>query len=205
VAKERLGSPRARLFAALDLPDRVREALAAWQRRELTDPALRAVAPQALHVTLCFLGYHPERAIERIAAEVEGLAPRAVELRFEPQPVGVPENRPRLFAADAPSEATVELQAELSARLEANGFYRPEKREFWSHVTVARARPERGEKGPSGRRRRGHPRAIESPPGPLPEAVLDPFFGVRVTLYRSHLRPAGAEYAPLAGFDLPPG
>ena len=205
MAKERLGSPRARLFVALDLPDRVREALAAWQRRELADPAVRAVAPQALHVTLCFLGYRSERAIERIAAEIEGIAPRAVELRLEPPPVGVPRNRPRLFAVDAPSKATEELQAELSARLEANGFYRPEKREFWSHVTVARVRPERGEKGPSGRRRRGRPRTVESPPGPLPEAVLDPFFGVRVTLYRSHLRPAGAEYAPLAGFDLPPG
>ena len=204
MAKERLGSPRARLFVALDLPDRVREALAAWQRRELADPALRTVAPQALHVTLCFLGYQPERAIDRIAAEVEGLAPRAVELRFEPQPIGVPGNRPRLFAADAPSEATVELQGELSARLEASALYRPEKRPFWSHVTLARVRPERGERGSSRRRRRGRPQAVESPPGPLPEAVLDPFFGVRVTLYRSHLRPAGAEYAPLAGFDLPP-
>jgi 2'-5' RNA ligase len=204
MAKERLGSPRARLFVALDLPDRVREALAAWQRHGLADPAVRAVAPQALHVTLCFLGYHPERAIERIAAEVEGIAPRAVELRFEPQPVAVPRSRPRLFAADAPSEATDGLQAELSARLEASGFYRPEKRPFWSHVTVARVRPERRERG-SRRRRGSRPRTVESPPGPLPEAVLDPFFGVRVTLYRSHLRPAGAEYAPLAGFDLPPG
>jgi 2'-5' RNA ligase len=205
VAKERLGSPRARLFVALDLPDRVREPLAAWQRRELGDPALRTVAPDALHVTLCFLDYHPERLIERIAAAIEGIAPRPVEVRFEPEPVAVPRNRPRLFAADAPSEATGELQAELSAGLEAEGFYTPEKRPFWSHVTVARVRPERGEKGPPRRRRRGKPRVVERPPGPLPEALLDPFFGVRVTLYRSHLRPAGAEYAPLAGFDLPSG
>jgi RNA 2',3'-cyclic 3'-phosphodiesterase len=205
VAKERLGSPRARLFVALDLPDRVREPLAAWQRRDLGDPALRIVSPEALHVTLCFLGYRPERLIERIATEIEAIPPRPIELRFEPEAVAVPPSRPRLFAADAPSPAAGELQAELSARLEAKGFYTPEKRDFWSHVTVARVRPERGEKGSGGRRRRGRPREVETAPGPLPEALLHPFFGVRVTLYRSHLRPAGAEYAPLAGFDLPPG
>jgi 2'-5' RNA ligase len=37
VAKERLKSPRARLFVALDLPDRVREGLAEWQRTSLSE------------------------------------------------------------------------------------------------------------------------------------------------------------------------
>ena len=46
MAKERLKSPRARLFVALDLPDRVRDGLVAWQREALTDPALRPVAPR---------------------------------------------------------------------------------------------------------------------------------------------------------------
>ena len=37
VAKERLKSPRARLFVALDLPDWVRDGLAEWQRDALVD------------------------------------------------------------------------------------------------------------------------------------------------------------------------
>jgi 2'-5' RNA ligase len=60
MAKERLKSPRTRLFVALDLPDAVREGLVAWGERELRDPALRPVRPEALHVTLAFLGWSSE-------------------------------------------------------------------------------------------------------------------------------------------------
>ena len=41
MAKERLKSPRARLFVALDLPSELRDGVVAWGRRELRDPALR--------------------------------------------------------------------------------------------------------------------------------------------------------------------
>src|SRR3954454_9738914 len=100
MAKERLKSPPARLFVALDLPDRVRDRLEAWQARALMDPALRPVRPEALHVTLCFLNYHPERAIESIASAVTGVEPRPVEIRFRPGPMSVPARRPRLFAVE---------------------------------------------------------------------------------------------------------
>ena len=199
MTKERLKSPRARLFVALDLPERVREDLVTWQRQALTDPALRPIAPEALHVTLCFLDYHPERAIERIAQVACGIEPRSVTMRFEPEPKAVPRSRPRLFAIDAPSDAAVAIQSELSERLEAERFYEPEKRPFWSHVTVARVRAEKGSRGAG---RRGRPRAVESAPEPLPETLLRPFSPIRVTLYRSLLRPTGAEYVPLAGLEL---
>jgi hypothetical protein len=45
---------------------------------------------------------------------------------------------------------------------------------------------------------------VEAPPGPLPAELLEPFGAVRVTLYRSRLRPSGAEYVSLAELDLPP-
>ena len=204
MAKERLKSPRARLFTALDLPEDVRARLAAWQERECTDPALRPVPGQALHVTLCFLGYQPEKAIDEIAELVTGLSPTPIGMRFEPEPVGIRGRRPGLFAISAPSEAAQALQAELSERLSANRFYKPEKRAFWPHVTVARVRSERLPKGSSGRRRRGKPRVVERAPGPLPSELLQPFGCVRVALYRSHLRSSGASYERLAGLELPP-
>jgi hypothetical protein len=43
---------------------------------------------------------------------------------------------------------------------------------------------------------------VSGPPPPLPDELLEPFGGVRVTLYRSILRPQGAEYLPLASLDL---
>jgi 2'-5' RNA ligase len=204
MTKERLKSPRARLFVALDLPERVREALVAWQRQALTDPALRPVAAEALHVTLCFLAYHPERDIERIAEVVLGVGSRPIEIRFDAEPAPVPPNRPRLFAVDAESEGAVALQAALSDRLESERFYRPEKRPFWSHVTVARIKPSKRSASDRRGRRRGRPMRVETPPGPLPAELLEPFGAVRVTLYRSRLRPSGAEYASLAELDLPP-
>jgi RNA 2',3'-cyclic 3'-phosphodiesterase len=203
VAKERLKSPRARLFVALDLPDAVRDGLAEWQARALSDPALRPMRREALHVTLCFLSYHPEKLIPRIAEAVASIAARSVELRFESEPSPRPKGRPRLYALDAHSEGAVALQAELSEALEAERFYKPEKRAFWPHVTVARVRTERQPPGRGERRGTGRPKRVAEPPGALPDSLTEPFGAVRMALYRSSLKPQGAEYVSLAGVDLP--
>jgi RNA 2',3'-cyclic 3'-phosphodiesterase len=198
-----LKSPRARLFVALDLPDPVREGLADWQRRSLRDPALRPAKPEALHVTLCFLSYHPEKAIDRILELVTGVEPRPVQLRLEPEPVPIPGGRPRLFAIGAVSPATEGLQQELSDALEAERFYAPEKRPFWPHLTVARVRSERLPPTKGQRRGKGRPKRVEKRPQALPEALTEPVGAVRVALYRSNLKPQGAEYVRLGGVDLP--
>jgi 2'-5' RNA ligase len=204
VAKERLKSPRARLFVALDLPDEVRAAVEAWQASACGDPALRALAPAQLHVTLCFLGWQRERDIGAITKLITGIETRRISLRFEREPVSrPPRGRPRLFALRAESQDAVALQAELSARLQEGGYYKPEKRAFWPHVTVARVRNERRTDA-AGKRRKGRPRLVESPPGDLPPGLERPFDAVRVSLYRSNLRPQGAEYASLATMELPP-
>jgi RNA 2',3'-cyclic 3'-phosphodiesterase len=195
VAKERLKSPRARLFVALDLPDEVREGIVAWQGRELADPALRPVKPESLHMTLVFLGYHPEKAIERIAEAALGVDVPAPQIELEPDPIGTPRGkRPRLFALNAPSESAVTLQAKVEERLVEGGFYEPEKRPFWPHLTVARVkRAKRGSQKPA---------VVEDPPGPLPARIVRPKPYVRLVLFRSHLRPQGAEYIPIAEKDL---
>lgn len=197
MAKERLKSPRLRLFVALDLPSGVREGLAAWGDGELADPALRRVPQGALHVTLAFLGWRPERDVRRVAEVVHRVRGPAPRIALEADPVARPAGRkpPRLYALDAPSEETLALQRGLEAELVEARLYRPEKRPFWSHVTVARVRREKGE--------RNRYMRVERPPGPLPPALCEPFGGVRVTLYLSVLRPAGAQYTPLAQVELP--
>jgi 2'-5' RNA ligase len=204
MARERLKSPRARLFVALELPEEVREGLAQWQRLALArEPALRAPASETLHVTLCFLGYLPERRIDDVAGIVTGVEPRPVAMRFELEPVGVPRGRPRLYAASAPSDGADEIAAEVSGSLAEARLHKPEKRPFWSHVTVARVRPERAAAGAPGGRRRSRPMRVSSALPPLPGSLADPFEAVRITVYRSILRPQGAEYMSLASLDLP--
>jgi len=201
VAKERLNPPtknrQARLFVALDLPEETREGLVAWGREALADPALRPVAPESLHITLAFLGYRPEKEIEAIAAAVgESAAPAPwVELRdAESRP---PRGRARLYALPVISPGAEALQAGLQERLVEAGFYEPEKRPFWPHVTVARVRPEaRGSRRPA---------VVSEPPGVIPEELTEPRIAVRMALYRSELQPTGARYVPLAQVELPGG
>ncbi|HEY0317971.1 MAG TPA: RNA 2',3'-cyclic phosphodiesterase [Solirubrobacterales bacterium] len=195
MVKERLKSPRARLFVALDLPGEIREGIDAWGSEALRDPALRRVAPESLHVTLAFLGFRAEKEIDRIAelvGESVGPAPWVELLEPVARP---PRGRARLYALSALSPGTEALQAALQANLVEAGLYEPEKRAFWPHVTVARVRPKsRGSRRPA---------MVSEPPGDLPQALKDPFVGVRMTLYRSELQPQGARYAPLAQVELP--
>ncbi|MFT3862693.1 MAG: RNA 2',3'-cyclic phosphodiesterase [Solirubrobacterales bacterium] len=186
---------RQRLFVALDLPERVRDGVAAWGRQELVDPALRPTRPESLHLTLVFLGHREAGEVEAIA-DVVGETPAPATLLKLEDPIPRPgRGRASVFALPAPSPATAELQRRLAAGLEKEGLYEPEGRDFWPHVTVARVRPE----GRGSRR----PAAVTRLPGDLPKSLKEPFYGVRVTLYRSELQPGGARYVPLAQVELP--
>ncbi|HEV2790010.1 MAG TPA: RNA 2',3'-cyclic phosphodiesterase [Solirubrobacterales bacterium] len=195
MVEERSKSPRARLFVALELPREVRAGIAAWGEEALADPGLRPVPPENLHVTLAFLGHRPEKEIERIAAAVRESAGPAPLVELLDPVQRPPRGRARLFALPALSPGTEALQAGLQQRLVEGGFYEPEKRPFWPHVTVARVRP-----GGRGSRR---PAVVSDPPAKLSEALSEVFLGVRIGLYRSELSPAGARYVPLAQVELP--
>lgn len=185
------------MFVALDLPEAVRAGIEAWGAAELTDPALRPVPAENLHVTFAFLGFRPEKEVEAIAAAVaESGGPAPLVELHDPVP-RPPRGRARLYALPAVSPGAELLQAGLQERLVEGGFYEPEKRPFWPHVTVARVRAE----GRGSRRSA----AVQRRPGPLPQELSQAFLGVRMTLYRSELKPTGARYVPLAQIELPGG
>jgi 2'-5' RNA ligase len=194
MTEERWRSPRARLFVALDLPEGLRDGIVAWGGEELGDPALRPVPGESLHITLAFLGYMPERDIERLGEIVTAIDAPAPLLQLG-NPLAKPSpKQPRLFALPADSPATVALQMTLEEKLVAERLYKPEKRSFWPHVTVARVKSEgRGSK---------RPRPVDRRPGKLPAKLLSPVLGVRLTLYRSELQPRGAHYTSLAQVEL---
>jgi len=175
------------MFLALDLDDETRDGIARW-RDVVTDGRrdVRPVAPEALHVTLVFLGWQDESAGARIAEAAFAALPGGPVPRLAATGVrSVPPRDARLFALDLADEdgRAGRLQAATAGALEAGGWYRPEKRPFWPHVTLARVK--RGE--------RRVPSLPEDPPPPA-----EPFDAPAVTLYRSTLRPQGALYEPLA-------
>lgn len=182
-----MSGPRARLFLALDLPADARSRLAEWRDLALASRGdVRPVAPEALHVTLVFLGWQDESAAERIARAAFSALPAGPPPRLTAAGVrSVPPRDPRLFALDLADEErrATELQGRVSAALEAGGWYRPERRPFWPHVTLARVK----------RRERRVPPLADRPAPPA-----EPFETSVVTLYKSTLRPQGSLYEPLA-------
>lgn len=183
-----MGEERARLFVALDLPDAVREALVAWRAPLLAGVVgerLRPVAPEALHVTLCFLGDLPLGSVSAVTDALvasEGTPRPGLALG---DPLWLPRRAPRVLTvalADGRGELG-RLQGLLAGRLAAGGWLRPGPRPFLPHVTVARVR--------------GRLRPFELP---LPPA-LD-FRPPAVTLYRSRLGRGPAVYEVVASVPL---
>jgi len=175
------------MFLALDLPGEARTSLAVWRDEVVSDRSdVRPVSAEALHVTLVFLGWQDESAAAAISQAAFGSLPQAPAPRLTPAGVrSLPPRNPRLFALDLEDEdgRAAALQAAASDALEAGGWYRPEKRPFWPHLTLARVK--RGE-------RRVAPLADDPPP------PRGQFEAPVVTLYRSTLRPQGSIYEPLA-------
>jgi 2'-5' RNA ligase len=177
------------MFVALDLPEPQRGELAAWRDELMAGRGdLRPVRPEYLHVTLAFLGWQDEAAAERIAETAFGAAagtglPVLTAAGVRP----LPPRGPRLFALDLEDEEgrCVALQDAVARALAAERVYRPEKRPFWPHTTLARVK--RGARA-----------------GPLPDLPppADPLRAAELTLYRSTLRPQGAIYDPLARIRL---
>ena len=174
---------------ALDPPASARAALAAWREEAFAArDDVRLPDAATLHVTLAFLGYRPEKEIPligeliRTASELDA----APELSAK-EVVPLPPRRPRLFALDLadPGGSCVALQASISDALEAERIYKPEKRPFWPHITLARVKRDR-----------------IAVLGDVPAPPADAWRGDAVVLYRSTLRPQGAQYDALERVSL---
>jgi 2'-5' RNA ligase len=188
---------RVRLFVALELPAQVRDVLVGWRSEALAAAPdleraalLRAVPPDSMHVTLCFLGWRSTAEVPAIGAACETVSSlRAAGLTVG-EALWLPPRRPRVLTVSLADDEgrLAEVQARLSHKLEAGGWFRPERRSFLAHVTVARV----GKGGRVGREARAR----------LPEPPRVQFEGATVTLFQSRLSPRGAHYVALATVAL---
>jgi 2'-5' RNA ligase len=131
---------RLRLFLALPLPATARAALVAWQAAVFDGaPGVRVVPPGNLHVTLVFLGERPSGELAAISSALREAA--AAASRPGLSAVRYRETRSAgMVVLDDEDGAAARLQADLAGRLERLGVFRPERRAWLPHVTVARFR-----------------------------------------------------------------
>ena len=184
--KNNVSGPRARMFLALDLPDGRARGARRWRDAILSSRSdVRPVRPEALHVTLVFLGWQDESAAGRIAEAAFGALPGGPppRLRHRRQAGPAPERAPVRARPRRRGRPRDRVAGRHVGRARGGRLVPPEKRPFWPHITLARVK--RGER--------------RVPPPPARAAPARRAFEARVlTLYRSTLRPQGALYEPLA-------
>jgi 2'-5' RNA ligase len=124
-----------RLFVAIDPPTEIREQLAGicWGL-----PETKWIAPEQLHLTLCFLGEVSSDAFLDIQEALSEIKSAPFALRLQGVGFFPPRGQPRvLWAGIETSEPLAVLQRKMITRLFALGF-EPENRKFAPHITLAR-------------------------------------------------------------------
>jgi len=179
-----------RLFVAVDPPAQVRAAIAeAIDRCRALAPDAKWQRPDALHLTLAFLGHLPDERVPAVGAALAAVAPRHRPLALAAAAAGSfgPRTHPRVLFLEVGGdvEGLARLQAEVEASLRPLG-HEPEARPFHPHLTLARARAPGGD------------RALAAAREALAGAAPMPFVVGELVLYRSDLSPHGARYTPLA-------
>ena len=180
-----------RVFCAVELPEEIRTAVAAHAsrlRREFPDARASWPRPEALHVTLKFIGQVEAARVEALAhaagAAVEGCKP--FQLSIEESGTFPPRGAARVLWLGVKdlSGGLAQLQRRLEQECEAAGFL-AEPRAFKPHLTVARLRTPQGTHALS----EAHRHMLF---GPYPFEVSE------LLVIRSELGAGGSRYTPLS-------
>jgi len=175
-----------RLFIAILLPEPVREALSALR---LGLPGARWVEPEAMHLTLRFMGEVNAGEAEDIDAALAAIHVPAFDLAISG--IGNFQSRRRvrsLWVGLGRSEPLARLQGKVESAVVRAGF-EPERRKFKPHVTLARLK-----KTPV-----GHVGAYMETHDTF---AVAPFAVTAFTLMRSYLNRDGPHYETLAEYPL---
>jgi len=177
-----------RAFVALDLPEASFGPIAAVQAGLAFG---RAVAPEALHLTLAFLGEIAESEAADLAEVLAGSALPPVMLTLKGLDL-FGGKRPSLLVVGAEGEGLDRLHGKVAHAAREAGLHLPRAR-FRPHVTIARFAREMSARDQA---RLGDFLMLNG------RFALEPERCETITLYRSHLRETGAIHEPLAQFTL---
>jgi 2'-5' RNA ligase len=181
-----------RVFVALDVPDKVRAAIAECSERlKKLCPAARWVRLEGAHITLKFIGEVSPEKLETIRQALASLpAFPLIHVRFAGLGFFPNARRPRVFWTGVHADPQlVELAAAIEKSLERLGIP-AEKREFHPHLTLARFESPRGTEALCA--------AIEGSESPeFGSETFREFY-----LYQSVLKRSGAEYTRLVTYPF---
>ncbi len=182
-----------RVFVAINLPDDVKNELAAIISKigDNYNENVRFISRDNWHLTISFLGEQTDDNISSANQAIEGTAKKFMppNIQFEKIIYGPIGKTPRmiwLVASRRTSDRLGEIKADLEKGLfEAGINFEQEHRQYNAHLTLARF-------SAVGR---------ESLP-PLDIEFDRQFQPASLVLTESHLKRSGAEYEPLAQFDF---
>ena len=183
-----------RLFVAFALPDEVRAAMRRRRARlRSLLPQARWVEPDNAHLTLVFLGHHPEEKVAALSAALRDVFWRYPALPLRLHGGGTfPPGRPARVAwvgVRGPAEL-LPLQHDVADAAASVLDWEPEKRPFHPHVTLTRCNPT-------------WPRAlVERFHSEVQGSWGEEFVAEEGVLYRSRLSPRGARYEAVGRFPL---
>jgi 2'-5' RNA ligase len=186
-----------RLFIAAELPQAIKTALVAAQEQlRRGRPPIRWVAPDAMHLTLRFLGDTSSDQVPEIEQAMRGALAERTAMTLQLTAIGAFPNmmRPSVVWAGVggATGALERAQADLEAGLAAIGIAR-ETRPFHPHLTLGRVR------------RDANAAALEQLRAALRQApALPPISwpAERIVLFRSELRREGSIYTEIADCRL---
>ena len=183
-----------RSFIAIEIPSPLKARMEEIQRQlRRTDADVKWVRPEAIHLTLKFLGSIRQEDVERIS---QALAPvvaggESIEVRVQGMGCFPNPRNPRVvwLGIDQGKEALASLQRAIEQKM-AELSFPPEDRPFSPHLTMGRVRSPRGRVGLS--------QALEKHQG----VEIGTFQAQEAILFRSELRPSGAVYTKLGEFPF---
>ena len=183
-----------RSFIAIEIPSPLKARMEEIQRQlRRTDADVKWVRPEAIHLTLKFLGSIRQEDVERISQALALVVADGESFEVRVQGMGCFPNlrNPRVvwLGVDRGKEALASLQRAIEGKM-AELSFPPEDRPFSPHLTMGRIRSPRG--------RVGLAQALEKHQG----VEIGTFQAREVILFRSELRPSGAVYTKLKEFPM---
>jgi 2'-5' RNA ligase len=165
------GDDRIRLFCALRLPEGVLDLLVEWQATLELPDGVRLLPRENLHVTLAFLGWRAASDLEETVASLRRRAGRVAPPRFAVERYRETRSVGMVALTEDPGAA------KLAYGVQKDLLGKVERFPWLPHITVLRFRD--------------RPRLRPAPPD------LGTFAPSDAAVYRSVLRPAGAQYEVL--------